>query len=285
MTPPGKPTRNKFVAPRVASSLATRNKFVAPRVASSLVQHAMHDQIRERAPRMSWEKFRSEFFRWQQGQHVAFIGPTESGKTSLALGLLGHRKYVTVFATKPRDIVLDQFAQQHHFEFLKEWKSLDARDVPRRILWPDARDLYSVKIQRRQFMNAFEKIYREGNWTLYLDELWFIAKMLKLEYEVKMYLLQSRSNGISLVIATQRPAWIPLEVYDNSTWLFFWRDNDETNLKRISGISWLSKNLVQVIVANLDRFEALAINTRTGHMVRTKAPNPGLAQIGGRKVG
>jgi hypothetical protein len=134
-------------------------------------------------------------------------------------------------------------------------------------------------------MNAFEKIYREGNWTLYLDELWFIAKMLKLEYEVKMFLLQSRSNGISLVIATQRPAWIPLEVYDNSTWVFFWRDNDETNLKRISGISWLSKNLVQMVVANLDRFEALAINTRTGKMVRTKAPNPGLPAIGGKVSG
>jgi hypothetical protein len=250
--------------------------------ASLLVASQLTEEIRVSAPRMSWKQFNADFFKWQQGQHVAFIGPTESGKTSLALDLLTHRKYVTVFATKPRDKVLDQFAHKNGFKHLDEWKSLDAHDVPRRILWPNALDLYSVKNQRRQFMNAFEKIYREGNWTLYLDELWFIAKMLKLEYEVKMFLLQSRSNGISLVVATQRPAWIPLEVYDNSTWVFFWRDNDETNLKRISGISWLSKNLVQMVVANLDRFEALAINTRTGKMVRTKAPNPGLPAIGGK---
>lgn len=207
---------------------------------------------------------------------MALIGPTGTGKTALALSLLATRKYVTVFGTKPKDITLDQFAARHNFKKIEEWATLDARQYPRRILWPDARDLYSVRNQRDQFKRAFERIYREGNWTLYLDELWFVAKMLKLEYEVKMFLLQSRSNGISFAVATQRPAWVPLEVYDNSDWIFFYRDNDETNLKRISGISWLSKNLVQAIVARLQRYETLCINTRTGNMVRTKAPNPGM---------
>lgn len=225
---------------------------------------------------MSWGQFLAEFFRWQQGQHLALIGPTGTGKTALALSLLGRRKYATVFGTKPKDITLDQFAAKFNYKKLEEWSTLDARQYPRRILWPDARDLYSVKNQRTQFKRAFEKIYREGNWTLYLDELWYVAKMLKLEYEVKMFLLQSRSNGISFAVATQRPAWVPLEVYDNSDWIFFYRDNDETNLKRISGISWLSKNLVQSIVARLQRYETLCINTRTGNMVRTKAPHPGM---------
>jgi hypothetical protein len=57
--------------------------------------------------------------------------------------------------------------------------------------------------------------------------------------------------------------------------LVFFRDNDETNLKRISGISWLSKKTVQSLVANLDQFQALVINTRTGAMVRTTVENGG----------
>lgn len=241
-----------------------------------IVDAELKRRIREKAPRMQWAQFNNEFFRWQQGQHVAFIGPNGSGKTALALALLSTRKYATVFGTKPKDIVLDKFADKYNYKHIQEWKSMDAIQVPRRILWPDAKDLYAVNNQRKQFRKAFDHIYREGNWTVYVDELWFIAKMLKLEYEVKMFLLQARSNGISLGLSTQRPAWVPLEVYDNSTWIFFWRDNDETNLKRISGISWLSKNLVQMIVANLDRYECLCVNVRNGEMVRTKAPDPGL---------
>jgi hypothetical protein len=77
---------------------------------------------------------------------------------------------------------------------------------------------------------------------------------------------------ISLVVATQRPAFVPLEVYDQSQHLFFWRDNDERNLKRISGISWLNAAYVQALVASLERHEVLYINTPTGLMYRTTAP-------------
>jgi hypothetical protein len=277
-------TPHKITPPSIGARRVAPSGVLRPR---SNVQREIvadiHAQMNELAPRTPWSQFKREFWTWQQGQHVAAIGPTESGKTSLVLALLSDRKYVTAFGTKPRDLVLDEFAKKHKYKYMSEWDSLDAVKYPRRMLWPDARDLYSVTNQKKQFRLAFDRIYREGNWTLYLDELWFIAKMLKLEYEVKMYLLQARSNGISLVVATQRPAWVPLEVYDGSTWLFFWRDNDETNLKRISGISWLSKNLVQMIVARLERYEALAINTRTGKMVRTMAPDPGVPRVAGRQ--
>lgn len=226
----------------------------------------------ELAPIVDWASFQ-RWFRWEQGQHIGIIGPTGQGKTTFSLAILSDRKYVVALGTKPKDKTLNRFAAEHGYQRFQTWESWrDPRLYPRRLLWPDASSLYSALRQRGVFRRALDSIYRQGNWTLYIDELWYIIHQLKLEPEIRVYLMQSRSNGVSLVATTQRPAFVPLEVYDQSSWLVFFRDNDETNLKRMAGISWLSKNLVQSIVARLDEFQALVINTRTGEMVRTTAP-------------
>ncbi len=126
--------------------------------------------------------------------------------------------------------------------------------------------------QREVFHDAFGKIYREGNWTVALDETWWIDNELGLGSDIKVFLLQARSLGISLLAATQRPAWVPRELYTSCTHLMFWRTNDETDLRSISGIGWRSSELIKDAVANLDLFQVLYVNTRTGEMARTKSP-------------
>lgn len=227
------------------------------------------------APVMSWPDFIAWLRRnWRQGNHMGIIGPTGQGKTTFALSILELRKYVVAFGTKKKDETLERFAQEQGYRRYQRWNTTDSAHLhPHRLLWPDANHLYrSVITQRREFRGAFVSMYDQGNWTVYIDELWYIIHHLKLELEIRLYLLQARSDGISLVVATQRPAFVPLEVYDQSTILVFFRDNDETNLKRISGISWLSKRMVQSLVAKLPEFQALVINTRTGEMLRTTAP-------------
>jgi hypothetical protein len=129
-----------------------------------------------------------------------------------------------------------------------------------------------VKDQREIFRDAFARIYREGGWCVALDEVRYIVDNLGLKDEVNIFLLQGRSLGISLVTATQRPRFIPLEVYDQSTHLFFWRDNDAGNLQRLSELNARSASFIRSVVANLERFQVLYINTRTGIMARTRAP-------------
>lgn len=228
-------------------------------------------RIARMAPRVPWDEFVSDRFLWRQGEHVGLIGPTGQGKTTLLTQLLPMHPYVVVFATKPRDESMDRLIQTG-YEPVKHWQSLDPKKFPRRVLWPDASALDSVGSQRTVFHDAFVRIYREGGWTVAIDELWYVDNILKLEMDVKTYLLQARALGISLLVATQRPAWVPLEVYDQSTHLFFWRDNDETNLRRLSGISFRSADLIRSVVADLDQFQVLYVNTRTGEMLRTKAP-------------
>lgn len=242
----------------------------------SETQTRIQDRLETLAPRMSWDDFMLYEFDWQQGQHIGLIGPTGSGKTTLALAILPIRKYIVVLATKPKDSTLSQFGKKNGFKRYSEWQEVDADLSPRRLVWPDAKSLYSAVNQRRHFQMALQQIYREGNWCVYVDELWFIIHHLRLELEMRTYLQQARSNGISLVAATQRPAFVPLEVYDQSTHLFFWRDTDERNLSRISGISWHNSKHVKTLVAGLDPHEVLYVNTVTGRMLRTTAPVEGM---------
>jgi hypothetical protein len=144
--------------------------------------------------------------------------------------------------------------------------------MPRRVLWPDASRIDSITSQRAVFHDAFGRIYREGGWTVALDETWYHANILKLEMDIRMFLLQGRSLDISLLAATQRPAHVPLEIYDQSTHLFFWRDNDDANLDRLRRIHAATGRILKTIVMNLEPHQVLYINTRTSRMVRTRVP-------------
>lgn len=230
-------------------------------------------RISQEAPRVPWDVFKRDHLTWNNGEHVALIGPTGQGKTTLLMNLLPLHRYVTVFATKPRDESMERLIAQGYAR-IDKWQSLPANRMPRRVLWPNARELDSEEQQRIVFHDAFRRIYREGHWTVAIDELWYIVNELKLGQDVRLYLLQARALGISLLVASQRPAFIPVEVYDQSTHLFFWRDNDERNLSRLSGISWRSADMIRYLIANLDEYQVLYVNTRTGKMCRTKAPAP-----------
>lgn len=235
------------------------------------------------APVMDWDNFMKYVFDWQQSQHVAMIGPTESGKSTLIYAILHKRKYITFFATKPRDRTLDQFAEKGGFTRIEDWppkrgrlsrKPLTANQMPRRLLWPDATQMspQTITRQREVFLKAFHDIYGDGGWCTVWDEFWMMCSILDMEKEARIMLQQARSNDISFVIGAQRPSRIPLEVFDQTTHLFFWRDNDQRNLERIGGIGWLDANPIRSFVANLEPHQVLYLNTRRGWMYRTTAP-------------
>lgn len=233
------------------------------------------------APVIPWDDFTTYVFDWRQDQHVGLIGPTDSGKSTLTYSILPMRKYCVFFATKPADKVLEQFGKKAGFVKIEDYPPKVGRfrkhvaspqEMPRRLLWPDASTLGAVDRQQEVFGRAFEQIYAEGGWCVCWDEFWMMTSILKMDKEARIMLQQARANDMAFVMGAQRPSRIPLELFDQTTHLFFWRDNDEVNLKRMGGIGWLSSGPIRAFVANLEQYQVLYINTRKGWMFRTTAP-------------
>lgn len=234
-------------------------------------------------PRKPWDKFYTEEFKPKPGEHVAIIGATGQGKTILQMNLLPKFPFVAAFATKPVDTSMDALIEHGGYIRLARWNRLNPIDFPRRVIWPDATRLDSVERQTDVFGSALDMIFREGGrpkhdpvgWCVAIDELWYFTNMLGLSKPIKLFLLQARSLGESMLVATQRPSQVPLEVYSQSTHLFFFQDSDRANLDRLAEINArASARLMRIAISSLEEHQVLYINTRTGRMVRTRAPIP-----------
>lgn len=221
-----------------------------------------------------WKAFLSDDFDWRQGEHVSLIGPTGTGKTTLGLAILPRRRYVVVVATKPRDAALDRLIG-HGYRALARWpEHIDTEAGARILLKPRMRGPADVANQRKVIGDALQAMFRAGGWTIFIDELRYVSGNLRLRPILELIWLQGRSLNLSLVGGTQRPAHVPLEMYDQATHLFFWRDNDRRNLERISGLGGIDADEVRDQVANLDRHATLYVNTRTGDLIVTRVELP-----------
>lgn len=226
------------------------------------------------APRVEWNKFVSSVFDWKQGEHVTMLGTTGGGKTTAMLGILHKRQYVTIFGTKPADANLDTLYDKGYHK-MDRWQSLDSDEYPRRLLWPDARDLNADVNQRAVFSDALRRMFLEGHWAIGGDELGYLTspKFLALNKEITQILIQGRSIGISMISATQRPSWVPLEVYSEATHLFLWGSNLKEDTDRLSHLGGRAKPaVIKQIMSRLEQYQFLYVNTRTGIMCRTHAP-------------
>jgi hypothetical protein len=216
---------------------------------------------------LPWSEFLDQF-RWQQGEHVSLIGPTGGGKTTLALQLLPMRSWVTVLATKPADPTLSQLRGQG-YKRIEAWPPPAL--TPRVLLWPRFRGRRDMPAQRAVIADAVVEMFASGGWCIYVDELAYLSQMLKLDTDLRLIWQQGRALKLTLMGATQRPAWVPLEMYSQATHLFFWRTTDRADLGRIGGLGGIDPTLVRQRVSRLRNHECLYVNTRNGEMLLTKA--------------
>lgn len=214
-----------------------------------------------------WSEFQSQFD-WKQGEHVTCVGPTGCGKTTLVRAILPRRKYVTIAVTKKKDPSLDEFKKEGYIDRAEFYDTGEIN--PKILLKPRMDRLEDRYKQAEVFHNWLESIYKAGGWTAYLDELRYITRTLGLQPIMETLYLQGRALKVTVVGATQRPAWVPREAFSEPTHFFLWRVTDKQDTKRLSEISG-RVNVRQLVkeVASLGFHDTLYVNARTGQMVKT----------------
>lgn len=206
---------------------------------------------------------------WEQGEHVSLIGPTGTGKTFFKRYLLRRRQYVTSFITKPEDAELNRIIRTEGFmpqsTSAKNWR-WDGSRADLIALWPKkprgrTPDEF-VAAQKHIFQDAINRMVDQTGWTMDFDELSYMCDFLGMDKLMRWLLQQGRSSRITVVAATQRPAFIPLVFYSQPEWLVFWNNTDATDLKRIQGLGGVDGKLLRQEVMSLEHREILIVHNR-----------------------
>lgn len=227
-------------------------------------------------PFIPWDQFQSGF-RWKQGQHVTLLGPTQQGKTTLALKLLEQRRFVVIFAAKPRDPTLERLLSRG-FVRIERWPRrlvLDP-DKPCRILfWPKIPTLRALPAVRGRYEDALDAIMRQGGWTVDIDEGVYASTFLGLRNQLSDMWQRAATQAISLMFLAQRSANVPPLAYDQIDHLFAARENDRRNAERIGEMAGQDRLMVREVVGGLPRHHFLYLGVRDDILAITKAPKPG----------
>lgn len=225
----------------------------------------MRSNVKIRTPmynRMAFRPF-MESMRWKQGEHILLASPTGTGKTTLAAQLIRKRSHVVVLASKTRDSTIQQSFRD--CERITEWPP--RYDTNRVLLWPKNKgDLADViAVQRIEFKSCLNDVGKMGGWCVVIDEAHWLSQFLKLDKEIAILHHQGRSSGVSMVVCTQRPAWIPRIVYSSASHVFLGQTASKDDIKSLASLGGVDAPQVLDTVQHIGRHDLLYLNPMGDH--------------------
>lgn len=221
-------------------------------------------------PRIQQDEFVEEYWDYDPGEHVSFFGRTGSGKTTLQFKLLDQSiskdNRAIILQMKPRDETFDKWAKTLDVRSTENWPPSffkRIRDRNRRgwILKP--RHQFDATADNEAHRAIFKKVisdnYKRGKRITVADEVYGLAKELRLADDLIAVWTKGRSMENGLWGGTQRPAWVPGWMYNQPQHLFIAHEADKQARKRYTEIGGIDPSLVDNTVMGLEQFEFMYI--------------------------
>ena len=184
------------------------------------------------------------------------IGPTGSGKTTIARPIIDRREYSVMLVAKGKDATITkEFSDWKRFT---EWPKNGFTRLDKRVMiWPKPEA--TIELTRRKqkyvFRAALDKINSDGSWCVFADEMLYFtaATELGLGAEISYMHYFGRSSGLSMVTASQRPFNIPRVVLSSASHVYIAKTADAGDQKRLSDFGGVD---AKEVVANMKRLES-----------------------------
>lgn len=206
-------------------------------------------------------------YRWEPGQHVALVGPTGTGKTTLMVGVLPLRQYVLALDPKGGDSTLSRLLDVGFIP--SDWppdkevrKAIEEGDPARLIIGSRLLSTEQLPQLRQQIQLALRDSFNERGWTVYIDELQIVSdrRFMNLGGSVERNLIAARDRKVSMVMSFQRPANVPRSASEMATWFIVLYTRDRDTVDRIAEMAGRPSAEIRGLVKGLPEYCVLVFS-------------------------
>lgn len=241
---------------------------------------------------LNWDTFLNYMAdTWEPGAHIANIGPTGEGKTTVNIGLLNTRRYVMALDPKGEDETLERagWTRVSHVpgermpygsRDRKAWDKIHqdiAEGRPARVIVGGKSDTEEQDARLVELMRKGIAYARHARgWTLYVDEFELLSsqRMYRLGPPVERMLISARRARTSIVTSFQAAAWVSKHATRQARFTIMYSTGDRQMIKNVAEAMGRNWKQLAAGVDELPKFYVLVIprGKNGGPMILTTAP-------------